>query len=177
MNKKVDDVLYSLLETKKFIVQKSLNDKSNISYENTIKNLDNVIVDYTMNNKMSQKEILDTTFSLYDIEIKKSLFEKIKDVFNIPEHIKNIKEKIKENHKKKEIKRQHEKEIVNLVKDKLQILIQEDKKLQSKENDVEKEVVFDNKTIAENLINKKELHVKNDKVDISIVDNEKSMKI
>ena len=81
MNKKIDDVLYSLLETKKFIVKKSLNDKSDISYDNTIRNLDDLIVDYTINNKMSKKEILDTTFSLYNIERKKSISEKIKDFF------------------------------------------------------------------------------------------------
>lgn len=103
MNKKIDDVLYNLLETKQFIVKTSMNDKSNISYDNTIKNLDNLIVDYTMNNKMSHKEILDTTFSLYNLEVKKGFTEKVKDVFNIPKHIKNIKNKMVENHKKKKL--------------------------------------------------------------------------
>ena len=72
MNNKVDDVLYKLVETKKFIAKAALNDNSNTSYENTIKGLHNIIVDYTMNNKMSRKEILDITFSLYDIEVEKT---------------------------------------------------------------------------------------------------------
>lgn len=176
MDKKIDDVLYSLLETKKFIVRKSLNDKSDISYDNTIKNLDNLIVDYTLNNKMSKKEILDTTFSLYDIEVKKSVPEKIKDFFNISKHIKNTKEKIAENHKKKEIKKQCEEEIVNLVKEKFQVLIQEDKKNSSKEKDIETE-----NTIDKNIINnRKKSHIKKDKVDISIntnIEKEKSLRL
>lgn len=172
MNKKIDDVLYNLLETKQFIVKTSMNDKSNISYDNTIKNLDNLIVDYTMNNKMSHKEILDTTFSLYNLEVKKGFTEKVKDVFNIPKHIKNIKNKIIENHKKKEIKQQYENEIVDLVKEKLKAMIDEDKKTTQKEKDVDKEKSIDNKkTLDKNIVNKKELHVKNDKVNISIVDN------
>ena len=84
MNNKVDDVLYKLVETKKFIAKAALNDNSNTSYENTIKGLNNIIVDYTMNNKMSRKEILDITFSLYDIEIEKTFLDKVKDFLNIP---------------------------------------------------------------------------------------------
>ena len=110
MNNKVDDVLYKLVETKKFIAKAALNDNSNTSYENTIKGLNNIIVDYTMNNKMSRKEILDITFSLYDIEVEKTFLDKVKDFLNIPKHIKNTKEKIIENHKKKETKKQYEKE-------------------------------------------------------------------
>ena len=105
MNNKVDDVLYKLVETKKFIAKAALNDNSNTSYENTIKVLNNIIVDYTMNNKMSRKEILDITFSLYDIEVEKTFLDKVKDFLNIPKHIKNTKEKIIENHKKKETKK------------------------------------------------------------------------
>lgn len=104
MNNKVDDVLYKLVETKKFIAKAALNDNSNTSYENTIKGLHNIIVDYTMNNKMSRKEILDITFSLYDIEVEKTFLDKVKDFLNIPKHIKNTKEKIIENHKKKKLK-------------------------------------------------------------------------
>lgn len=104
MNNKVDDVLYKLIETKKFIAKATLNDKSNTSYENTIKGLHNIIVDYTMNNKMSRKEILDITFSLYDIEVEKTFLDKVKDLLNIPKHIKNTKEKIIKNHKKKKLK-------------------------------------------------------------------------
>ena len=99
MNNKVDDVLYKLVETKKFIAKAALNDNSNTSYENTIKGLNNIIVDYTMNNKMSRKEILDITFSLYDIEVEKTFLDKVKDFLNIPKHIKNTKGKIIENHK------------------------------------------------------------------------------
>ena len=57
-----------------------------------------------MNNKMSRKEILDITFSLYDIEVEKTFLDKVKDFLNIPKHIKNTKEKIIENHKKKKLK-------------------------------------------------------------------------
>ena len=136
MNNKVDDVLYKLVETKKFIAKAALNDNSNTSYENTIKGLNNIIVDYTMNNKMSRKEILDITFSLYDIEVEKTFLDKVKDFLNIPKHIKNTKEKIIENHKKKETKKQYEKEIESLVKDKLKEMIKQDKlDSQNKVND------------------------------------------
>mgnify|MGYP000242495681 CR=1 FL=1 len=136
MNNKVDDVLYKLVETKKFIAKVALNDNSNTSYENTIKGLNNIIVDYTMNNKMSRKEILDITFSLYDIEVEKTFLDKVKDFLNIPKHIKNTKEKIIENHKKKETKKQYEKEIESLVKDKLKEMIKQDKlDSQNKVND------------------------------------------
>lgn len=176
MNKKIDDVLYSLLETKKFIVKKSLNNKSDISYDNTIKNLDNLIVDYTLNNKMSKKEILDTTFSLYDIEVKKGVSEKIKDFFNISKHIQNTKEKITENHKKKEIKKQCEEEIVNLVKEKLQVMIQEDKKNSSKDKDIEIEI--ENKT-DKNIINDiKKTHIKNNNIiNNKVIENEKGLRL
>lgn len=127
MNNKVDDVLYKLIETKKFIAKAALNDNSNTSYENAIKGLHNIIVDYTMNNKMSRKEILDITFSLYDIEVEKTFLDKVKDLLNIPKHIKNTKEKITKNHKKKETKKQYEKEIESLVKDKLKEMIKQDK--------------------------------------------------
>ena len=96
MNNKVDDVLYKLV-----VAKAALNDNSNTSYENTIKGLNNIIVDYTMNNKMSRKEILDITFSLYDIEVEKTFLDKVKDFLNIPKHIKNTKEKIIEKKKLK----------------------------------------------------------------------------
>lgn len=104
MNNKVDDVLYKLVETKKFIAKAALNDNSNTSYENTIKGLNNIIVDYTMNNKMSRKEILDITFSLYDIEVEKTFLDKVKEFLNIPKHIKNTKEKKLKIIKKKKLK-------------------------------------------------------------------------
>lgn len=104
MNNKVDDVLYKLVEIKKFIAKAALNDNSNTSYENTIKGLHNIIVDYTMNNKMSRKEILDITFSLYDIEVEKTFLDKVKDFLNIPKHIKNTKEKKLKIIKKKKLK-------------------------------------------------------------------------
>lgn len=51
-------------------------------------------------------------------------------------------------------------------------MIDEDKKTTQKKNDVDKEKSIDNKkTFDKNIVNKKELHVKNDKVNISIVDN------
>ena len=156
MNNKVDDVLYKLVETKKFIAKAALNDNSNTSYENTIKGLNNIIVDYTMNNKMSRKEILDITFSLYDIEVEKTILDKVKDLLNIQKHNKNTKKKIIENHKKKETKKQYEKEIESLVKDKLKEMIKQDKlDSQNKVND--KKGLDKEKQENINITNNKEL--------------------
>lgn len=156
MNNKVDDVLYKLVETKKFVAKVALNDNSNTSYENAIKGLHNIIVDYTMNNKMSRKEILDITFSLYDIDVEKTFLDKVKDFLNIPKHIKNTKEKIIENHKKKETKKQYEKEIESLVKDKLKEMIKQDKlDSQNKVND--KKGLDKEKQENINITNNKEL--------------------
>ncbi|UKI26473.1 MAG: hypothetical protein L6V91_06705 [Bacilli bacterium] len=61
---------------------------------NTIKGLHNIIVDYTMNNKMSRKEILDITFFLCMIlKLRKTFLDKVKDFLNIPKHIKKTPKK------------------------------------------------------------------------------------
>lgn len=70
------------------------------------------------------------------LKLKKTFLDKVKDFLNIPKHIKNTKEKIIENHKKKETKKQYEKEIESLVKDKLKEMIKQDKlDSQNKVND------------------------------------------
>ena len=158
MNNKVDDVLYKLVETKKFIAKAALSDNSNTSYENTIKGLNNIIVDYTMNNKMSRKEILDITFSLYDIEVEKTFLDKVKDFLNIPKHIKNTKKKIIENHKKKETKKKYEKEIKKLNKDKKKKIIKKNKL--DKKNKVNDDKVLDKEKQENiNITNNKDLSI------------------
>ena len=105
MNNKVDDVLFFLLKAKENIVNNSNININDNTYKNVITGLDNIITDYTINNKMSNKEILDCALSLYERKPKKNFFTKLNNI-RPKKIIENIKNKINENHKKKEFKEQ-----------------------------------------------------------------------
>ena len=96
MNNKIDDVMITLLKAKEDVINYS--GKENV--DDTIKGLDNLIVDYTIKNKMSNKEILDCAMSLYDHKRDKSFIEKIKE-FSPSKIAKRTKNIIVENRKKK----------------------------------------------------------------------------
>lgn len=123
MYNKIDDVTITLLKAKEDIMNKS----NNGSFDDVIKGLDNIIVDYTINNKMTNKEILDCAMSLYEYKRNNTFIEKIKNL-SPSKLIQRTKNKIIENHKKKEIKKKYEEEIVLLVKDRLKTMIDEDRK-------------------------------------------------
>lgn len=123
MNNKIDDVMITLLKAKEDIINKS----SNGSCDDIITGLDNMIVDYTIRNKMTNKEILDCAMSLYEHNGKNKFMEKIKNL-KPSKLIQRTKNKIIENHKKKEIRQRYEEEIVLLVKDRLKSMIDEDRK-------------------------------------------------
>ena len=96
MNNKVDDVMITLLKAKEDIMNKS----NNGFYNDIITGLDNMIVDYTIKNKMTNKEILDCAMSLYEHKGKNKFMEKIKNL-SPSKLIQRTKNKIIENHKKK----------------------------------------------------------------------------
>ncbi len=123
MNNKIDDVMITLLKAKENIMNKS----NNGSYDDIITGLDNMIVDYTIKNKMTNKEILDCAMSLYEHKGKNNFMEKIKNL-SPSKLIQRTKNKIIENHKKKQIREKYEEEIVLLVKDRLKTMIDEDRK-------------------------------------------------
>lgn len=127
MNNKVDDIMISLLKTKNDIKNSNLKVSNKSSYENLIIGLDNLIVDYTIQNKMTNKEILDCAMSLYEQKEKNKFIERIKE-FKPNRLFKRVKNKIIENHKKKEIRQKYEEEIVLLVKDRLKTMIDDDRK-------------------------------------------------
>lgn len=127
MNNKVDDIMISLLKTKDDIKNSNLKSSNKSSYENLIVGLDNLIVDYTIQNKMTNKEILDCAMSLYEHKEKNKFVERIKEL-KPNKLFKRVKEKIIENHKKKEIRQRYEEEIVLLVKDRLKTMIDDDRK-------------------------------------------------
>lgn len=80
MNNKVDDVLFFLLKAKENIVNNSNININDNTYKNVITGLDNIITDYTINNKMSNKEILDCALSLYERKPKKNFFTKLNNI-------------------------------------------------------------------------------------------------
>lgn len=150
MNNKVDDVLFSLLKAKENIVNNSNININDNTYKNVITGLDNIITDYTINNKMSNKEILDCALSLYERKPKNNFFAKLNNI-RPKKIIENIKNKINENHKKKEFKEQYEKELVDLVKERLKTMINEDRKNKDKtKDDMEKDLKSDKEKIFVN---------------------------
>ncbi len=80
MNNKVDDVLFFLLKAKENIVNNSNININDNTYKNVITGLDNIITDYTINNKMSNKEILDCALSLYERKPKNNFFAKLNNI-------------------------------------------------------------------------------------------------
>lgn len=170
MNNKVDDVLLSLLKAKESITNNSNIDLSNSSYKDVISGLDDIITNYTINNKMSNKEILDCALSIYGRKYNNKFLEKLNNL-RPSKIIEKVKNKINEYHKKKETKKRYEEEIVNMVKEKLRIMIEEDRKSKkqtqdtpthnkekSVNNTVEKIPIY-SKEVADRLI--KEKHSKN----------------
>ncbi len=152
MNNKVDDVLYILLSAKESIINHSKVNIKDSSYKIIVDGLDNLITEYTINNKMTNKEILDCALSLYERKSKNKFFERLNNI-RPTKVIKNIKKKINENHKKKEIKEKYEIEISNLVKERLKIIINEDRK---KSNIMKDDVEKAKKTYEEKAITTKE---------------------
>lgn len=119
MKNKLDDVLISLLEAKTNINNSNLKNTDNNSYNELVSGLDNMIVNYTIKNKMTNKEILDCALSLVEPKKSNKFVERLKTIrenLSIKNTFNKIKTKIVENRKKKEIKQQYEKEITDLVK-------------------------------------------------------------
>lgn len=128
MNNKIDNVMVTLLKAKEDITNNvNIKNSNKSSYDEVIKNLDNIIVNYTIKNKMTNKEILDCAMSLYEHKEQNKFIEKIKNL-SPKKFIQKTKNKIIENYKKKEIKKKYEEEIVLLVKNKLKSMIDEDRK-------------------------------------------------
>lgn len=157
---KVDDVLFSLLKAKEDITKKSNINKNDNAYKEVINGLDNIISAYTINNKMSNKEILDCALSIYGNN-NKSYLDKFKSLF--PNRIiKNFKERINNYHKKKENKQQFEKEIVFIVKERLKKMIDDDKKIKNH---------IDNIVKDNNIVSKKNISINENSIDNTIVNN------
>lgn len=168
MNNKIDNVLFTLLQAKENIsVISKINNKDEI-LQNIISDLNNLIVDYTINTKMSNKDMLDCVLSLYGGN-NVGFLDKIKNLR--PKNlIKNMKNKITEYHKKKELKNKYEDEIIVMVKEKLKTMIENDKKSQeqpSKENINKDKSVHPNvKNVKEDIINDKKLNQIEDRKEI-----------
>lgn len=157
MNNKIDDVMFTLLKAKEDIKNKSHTRKDDTSsYEEVINGLNNLVVNYTIDNKMTNKEIIDCAMSLYEHKKKNGILDKIKNL-SPRRLISKTKDKIVENRKKKEIRERYETEIVLLVKDRLKTMIDDDRKKTSPEEEVEK----DKKTDLHN--EKESLNIKNGK--------------
>lgn len=171
MNNKIDSVLLSLLQTKESIVNNfEFKNNNTSSYNDTIKGLDNLIVDYTLKNQMTAEEILECATSLY-VKKEKTKFQKkleqITETLKPTNLYKKVKDKVKEQHKKKEDKKRYETEVLNLVKDRLKNIIEPDKQNvidnKEKENFIKKENEFKkvsiyNKETAEKLITNKNMN-------------------
>ena len=125
MNNKIDDVMFSLLKAKEDI-KSNLHNKSD-DYDEVINGLDNLIVDYTIDKKMTNKEIINCLMSLNNHKSKNGILDKIK-YLSPKKLITKAKDKIIENRKKKELKDKYETEIVFLVKERLKTMIDDDKK-------------------------------------------------
>lgn len=75
---------------------------------------------------MSNKEILDCALSIYGKKYNNKFLEKLNNI-RPKTIIKKIKNKVDDYHKKKETKKQYEIEIVDMVKQKLNTMIEEDR--------------------------------------------------
>lgn len=142
MNNKIDSVLLSLLQTKESIVNNfELKDTNIRAYKDTIKGLDNVIVDYTLKNQMTVEEVLKCATSLYVKKEKTKFQKKIEEIIETlkPNNLyKKVKDKVKEHNKKKEDKKRYEKEVLELVKDRLKNVIEIDNQNITEEKDIDK---------------------------------------
>lgn len=109
MKNKIDEVLITLLRAKDNIVNDTdLNITNKNSYKQIINGLDNLIVDYTLNNKMTNKEILDCALSIYDRKKPNKFIDKLKSLrsnLSISKMVKRVKNKVIENRKKKRQKK------------------------------------------------------------------------
>ena len=127
---------------------------------------------------MSSKEILDCALSLYGSN-NKSFLDKLKNL-RPKKIIGNLKKRIDEYNKKKELKNKYADEIVIMVKDRLRKAIEDDKKVESqptsKENIEKEKTIKSNVKLVNNGIinaNSKEVsHTLDDKSRIPIYDKE-----
>ena len=174
----IDDVLLSLIQAKENIVHNQKVSMNDDTYNNLVNGLDDLITDYTINNQMSSKEILDCALSLYGSN-NKSFLDKLKNL-RPKKIIGNLKKRIDEYNKKKELKNKYADEIVIMVKDRLRKAIEDDKKVESqptsKENIEKEKTIKSNVKLVNNGIinaNSKEVsHTLDDKSRIPIYDKE-----
>lgn len=139
MNNKIDDVLFSLIQARENITQNSKVNINDDSYNNLVNGLDNLITDYTINNKMSGKEIIDCAVSLYG-KNNSSFLDKLKNL-RPKKIIENIKNKIEDYNKKKELKSKYEDEIVIMIKERIKNMVEDDRK--TKEQPTEENTIDD----------------------------------
>jgi len=137
MNKKIDDVLFSLIQAKENITNNSGFNINDDSYKSLVDGLDNLITDYTLNSKMSNKEIIDCAASLYGRN-NNNFLDKIKNL-HPKKIIANIKNRIDDYHKKKELKNKYEDEIVLMIKERLKSMVDKDSKNSISQNEDIKE--------------------------------------
>lgn len=174
----IDDVLLSLIQAKENIVHNQKVSMSEDTYNNLVNGLDNLITDYTINNQMTSKEILDCALSLYGSN-NKSFLDKLKNL-RPKKIIGNFKKRIDEYNKKKELKNKYADEIVLMVKDKLRRSIEDEekaKKQPTKNEDMKKDKsINSNINLVNNGIinsNSKDIsHTLDDKNKIPIYDKE-----
>ena len=174
----IDDVLLSLIQAKENIVHNQKVSMNDDTYNNLVNGLDDLITDYTINNQMSSKEILDCALSLYGSN-NKSFLDKLKNL-RPKKIIGNLKKRIDEYNKKKELKNKYADEIVIMVKDRLRKVIEDEKKVEnqptSKENIEKEKTIQSNVKLVNNGIinaNSKEVsHTLDDKNRIPIYDKE-----
>lgn len=164
MNNNVDDVLFTLLKAKENIKNNSKININDSTYKDVLSGLDNIITTYTINNKMSNKEILDCALSLYERKPNKFL-NKINNL-KPKKIIENIKNRINDYHKKKETKKQFENEIVILVKEKLKNMIDDDRNAKDKTKDTIKNTTNENIKTKEFYINEDNIYINNDIIDV-----------
>ena len=139
MNNKIDDVLFSLIQARENIIHNSKINSNDDSYKNLVNGLDNLITDYTINNKMTNKEIIDCAVSLYGRN-NNSFLDKLKNL-RPKKLVGNLKNKINEYNKKKELKNKYEDEIVIMVKERLKTMIEDD--IKTKESPIEENITKD----------------------------------
>lgn len=174
----IDDVLLSLIQAKENIVHNQKVSMNDDTYNNLVNGLDDLITDYTINNQMSSKEILDCALSLYGSN-NKSFLDKLKNL-RPKKIIGNLKKRINEYNKKKELKNKYADEIVIMVKDRLRKVIEDEKKVEnqptSKENiEKEKTIQSNVKLVNNGIINENSKEVSptlDDKNKIPIYDKE-----
>lgn len=174
----IDDVLLSLIQAKENIVHNQKVSMNDDTYNNLVNGLDDLITDYTINNQMSSKEILDCALSLYGSN-NKSFLDKLKNL-RPKKIIGNLKKRIDEYNKKKELKNKYADEIVIMVKDRLRKAIEDDKKVENqstKDKNIEQEKTIQSKVklVNNGIINansKEVSHTLDDKNRIPIYDKE-----